>query len=180
MCPNVQKMECPTVENVKLLLECQRIVSQSKVVPHILLINTIFIAVKVYYERLVQRTEDEARRILNFLDVPWTDDVLRHEEKIGSEVKLNPEEFSTSQVKEKVNKKALTSWFGCYSDDVLKDIDKLAPLLRQLGKEKEHRKRYMWQSTVPFTLGYNTSAREPDYEEFAGKAADFYSNVYKL
>ncbi|KHJ80783.1 hypothetical protein OESDEN_19538 [Oesophagostomum dentatum] len=44
----------------------------------------------VYYERLVQRTEDEASRILRFLNVPWSDDVLRHEEKIGSEVKLNP------------------------------------------------------------------------------------------
>ncbi|VDM72336.1 unnamed protein product [Strongylus vulgaris] len=122
--------------------------------------NAKGLCLQVYYERLVQRTEDEARRILNFLDVRWTDDVLRHEEKIGSEVKLNPKEFSTSQVKEKVNKKALTSWFGCYSDGVLKDIDKLAPLLRQLG--------------------YNTSAREPDYEEFAGKAADFYTNIYKL
>ncbi|KAK6741236.1 hypothetical protein RB195_009225 [Necator americanus] len=68
------------------------------------------LCLKVFYERLVQRPADEARRILNFLDVPWSDDVLRHQEKIGSEVKLNPNEFSTSQVKEKVNKKALTSW----------------------------------------------------------------------
>ncbi|KIH63985.1 hypothetical protein ANCDUO_05709 [Ancylostoma duodenale] len=113
---------------------------------------------KVYYERLVQRTRDEARRILNFLDVPWSDDVLRHEEKIGTEVKLNPKEFSTSQVKEKVNKKALTSWFGCYSDDVLSRIDKLAPLLRHLG--------------------YDTSTAEPDYAQFA--AEDFYARGYKI
>ncbi|ETN75984.1 hypothetical protein NECAME_11980 [Necator americanus] len=46
--------------------------------------------IPVFYERLVQRPADEARRILNFLDVPWSDDVLRHQEKIGSEVKLNP------------------------------------------------------------------------------------------
>ncbi|RCN42752.1 hypothetical protein ANCCAN_11300 [Ancylostoma caninum] len=116
------------------------------------------LCLKVYYERLVQRTRDEARRILNFLDVPWSEDVLRHEEKIGTEVKLNPKEFSTSQVKEKVNKKALTLWFGCYSHDVLTRIDKLAPLLRHLG--------------------YDTSTAEPDYAEFA--AEDFYAKGYKI
>ncbi|CAJ0598783.1 unnamed protein product [Cylicocyclus nassatus] len=122
--------------------------------------NAKGLCLMVYYERLVQRTEEEARRILNFLDVPWSEDVLKHEEKIGSEVKLNPKEFSTSQVKEKVNKKALTSWFGCYSEDVLNNMDNLAPLLLRLG--------------------YNTSAHEPDYKEFAGDPEEFYSVVYKF
>ncbi|PIO64336.1 hypothetical protein TELCIR_14040 [Teladorsagia circumcincta] len=88
----------------------------------------------VYYERLVQRPSDETRRVLHFLDVPWSDDVLNHQDKIGDEIRLNPNEFSTSQVKEKVNEKALTSWFGCYTTDFLKKIDKLAPMLRKLGE----------------------------------------------
>ncbi|VDO61482.1 unnamed protein product [Haemonchus placei] len=45
---------------------------------------------EVYYERLVQRPSDEARRILHFLDVPWSDDVLSHQDKIGDEIHLNP------------------------------------------------------------------------------------------
>ncbi|KAK5983660.1 Protein-tyrosine sulfotransferase, partial [Trichostrongylus colubriformis] len=111
----------------------------------------------VYYERLVQRPADEARRILHFLDVPWSDDVLNHQEKIGDKIHLNPQEFSTSQVKEKVNEKALTSWYGCYSDDLLKKIDELAPMLRKLG--------------------YDTSSDQPDYTEFARD--DFYEYAYE-
>ncbi|VDM81783.1 unnamed protein product, partial [Strongylus vulgaris] len=38
---------------------------------------------RVFYERLVQRTKEEALRILKFLNIPWSDDVLRHYEKIG-------------------------------------------------------------------------------------------------
>uniref|UniRef100_A0A183GN38 Protein-tyrosine sulfotransferase n=1 Tax=Heligmosomoides polygyrus TaxID=6339 RepID=A0A183GN38_HELPZ len=93
---------------------------------------------------------------LHFLDVPWSDDVLNHQEKIGDEIHLNPKEFSTSQVKEKVNEKALTTWFGCFSDDILEKVDKLAPMLRKLG--------------------YNTSSDRPSYEEFA--ADDFYEHDY--
>ncbi|WKX99180.1 hypothetical protein Q1695_014228 [Nippostrongylus brasiliensis] len=107
---------------------------------------------QVYYERLVQRPTEEAHRILDFLDVPWSDDVLKHEQKIGDEIRLNPSEFSTSQVKEKVNMEALSAWYDCYTDDVLAKIDTLAPMLRRLG--------------------YDTRSRRPSYEEFA--ADDFY------
>ncbi|RCN42750.1 hypothetical protein ANCCAN_11298 [Ancylostoma caninum] len=107
---------------------------------------------KVYYERLVQQTAKEARRILKFLGVPWSEDVLRHQDKIGKEVKLNPIEYSTSQVKEKIYKKALTSWFGYFPDNILNDINTIAPMLRQLG--------------------YDTSARKPSYAKFAED--DFY------
>ncbi|CAJ0599708.1 unnamed protein product [Cylicocyclus nassatus] len=108
----------------------------------------------VFYERLVQQTEDEARRILKFLDIPWSDDVLRHQEKIGKEVQLNPMEFSTSQVKERIYQKALTSWFDYFSDDVLENLNKTAPLLRRLG--------------------YDTSSNRPNYTSFASNT--FYEN----
>ncbi|EPB69007.1 hypothetical protein ANCCEY_11901 [Ancylostoma ceylanicum] len=110
---------------------------------------------KVYYERLVQQTAKEARRILKFLDVPWSEDVLRHQDKIGKEIKLNPIEYSTSQVKEKVYKKALTSWFGYFPDSILNDINKLAPILRQIG--------------------YDTSSPKPSYAKFAEDS--FYENL---
>ena len=43
----------------------------------------------VYYERLVQRPEIEMRRVLAFVDVPFSEDVLHHHEQIGKEVDLN-------------------------------------------------------------------------------------------
>uniref|UniRef100_A0A7I4YB25 Protein-tyrosine sulfotransferase n=1 Tax=Haemonchus contortus TaxID=6289 RepID=A0A7I4YB25_HAECO len=120
--------------------------------------NAKGLCLKVYYERLVQRPSDEARRILHFLDVPWSDDVLSHQDKIGDEIHLNPKEFSTSQVKEKVNEKALTTWFGCYPEVLLKKIDRLAPMLRKLG--------------------YDTSTDRPDYSAFGRD--DFYEYGYRL
>lgn len=87
----------------------------------------------VYYERLVQKPESEMRRILSFLEEQWSDNVIRHEELVGGEVKLNPHEFSTSQVAEAVNLKALQSWFGSYPLSIILEIDKIAPMLKFLG-----------------------------------------------
>ena len=88
----------------------------------------------MYYERLVQLPETEMRRILAFLEESWSDNVIKHEEQIGGEIKLNPHEFSTSQVAEAVYEKALTSWFGSYPLDVVLHMDELAPMLKFLGK----------------------------------------------
>jgi len=38
---------------------------------------------KVYYEQLVLHPEEWMRKILKFLDVPWNDAVLHHEEFIN-------------------------------------------------------------------------------------------------
>ena len=37
----------------------------------------------VYYERLVLHPEAEMRKILTFLDIPWDENVIHHEETIG-------------------------------------------------------------------------------------------------
>lgn len=39
----------------------------------------------VYYEQLVLHPELEMRKILEFLDIPWNDSVLHHEEFINKE-----------------------------------------------------------------------------------------------
>ena len=39
----------------------------------------------VYYERLILNTEHTVRRVLRFLGLPWTDDVLRHQNFVDPE-----------------------------------------------------------------------------------------------
>ncbi|VDM60535.1 unnamed protein product [Angiostrongylus costaricensis] len=69
---------------------------------------------KVYYEQLVLHPEPQMRRILDFLKLPWNESVLHHEEYIGKDVKLSKVERSSDQ-------------------DVLEEVDQLAPMLRKLG-----------------------------------------------
>uniref|UniRef100_A0A158P621 Protein-tyrosine sulfotransferase n=1 Tax=Angiostrongylus cantonensis TaxID=6313 RepID=A0A158P621_ANGCA len=69
---------------------------------------------KVYYEQLVLHPEPQMRRILKFLKLRWNESVLHHEEYIGKDVKLSKVERSSDQ-------------------DVLEEVDQLAPMLRKLG-----------------------------------------------
>ncbi|PIC40725.1 hypothetical protein B9Z55_008370 [Caenorhabditis nigoni] len=108
--------------------------------------------IKVYYERLIQKPEEEIQRITNFLDLQYSQQMLHHHELIGAEVDLNDQEFSASQVKNSINTKALTSWFDCFSEDTLRKLDDAAPFLS--------------------ILGYDTSSSKPDYSMFADD--DFY------
>lgn len=105
------------------------------------------ICLKVYYERLVQRPSEELHRILQFLEVKWSNDVLNHHQKIGSKIYLNQVDVSSAKLKEKVNVNSLARWFDKFSEEFLQNIDKAAPVLRKLG--------------------YNTSSFRPDYAEFA-------------
>jgi len=43
----------------------------------------------MYYEQLVLHPQKAMRRLLRFLDVPWSDAVLSHEKVVGSEVVLS-------------------------------------------------------------------------------------------
>ena len=42
-------------------------------------------------------------------------------------------EFSTDQVVKPVNLEALTSWVGKIPEDIMENMDNIAPMLRQLG-----------------------------------------------
>uniref|UniRef100_A0A914D070 Protein-tyrosine sulfotransferase n=1 Tax=Acrobeloides nanus TaxID=290746 RepID=A0A914D070_9BILA len=70
---------------------------------------------------------------------------LMHEKFIGKEIKLSPHEFSTSQVKKKLNKEALKSWVGFYSQDLLEKMTEIAPMLN--------------------ILGYDTASATPEYDK---------------
>ncbi|CAH0772707.1 unnamed protein product [Bemisia tabaci] len=89
----------------------------------------------VYYEQLVLHPEDWLHRILNFLDLPWNASVLHHEEMINKPggVSLSKTERSSDQVIKPVNLEALTKWVGQFPEDVIKEMDEIAPMLAKLG-----------------------------------------------
>lgn len=87
----------------------------------------------VYYEKLVLKPEIELKKILQFLNIPWDEAVLHHEKYIGDEISLSKVERSSDQVIKPINLEALTSWVGKIPDDVVRDMDSVAPMLRKLG-----------------------------------------------
>ncbi|VDM97743.1 unnamed protein product [Thelazia callipaeda] len=87
----------------------------------------------VYYEQLVLHPEQQLRKILDFLDIPWNDQVLHHEKFIGKGISLSKTEKSTDQVIKPVNLDALTTWVGMFSADLVKEMSSIAPMLAQLG-----------------------------------------------
>uniref|UniRef100_H2ZQW5 Protein-tyrosine sulfotransferase n=1 Tax=Ciona savignyi TaxID=51511 RepID=H2ZQW5_CIOSA len=86
----------------------------------------------VHYEQLVLHPAAETRRILKFLSVPWDDSVLNHEKHI-SNISLSNVEKSTDQVQRPLYLDALSSWFGKVPDDVMRDMNNIAPMLGRLG-----------------------------------------------
>lgn len=44
---------------------------------------------KVYYEQLVLHPEGQIKRILQFLEIPWNNSVLHHEELVGKDISLS-------------------------------------------------------------------------------------------
>ncbi|PAV79484.1 hypothetical protein WR25_09237 [Diploscapter pachys] len=88
---------------------------------------------QVYYEQLVLHPEPQMRRILDFLELPWNNSVLHHEELIGKDISLSKVERSSDQVVKPVNVDALSKWVGKIPEDVVAEMDSVAPMLRKLG-----------------------------------------------
>ena len=89
----------------------------------------------VIYEQLVLHPEQWMRKILNFLEVPWNDRVLHHEEEINKKngISLSKVERSSDQVIKPVNLEALSKWVGHIPDDVIEDMASIAPMLAHFG-----------------------------------------------
>ena len=67
----------------------------------------------VYYERLVLDTERTVRRVLQFLGLPWTDAVLRHQDFVAA----SPSENSSHTHKDKVIlNKCVCSLLNCLNE----------------------------------------------------------------
>jgi len=89
----------------------------------------------VYYEQLVLHPKTWLKKILGFLDIPWNDAVLHHEDHINEPggIALSKVERSSDQVIKPVNVGALSKWVGQFPDEVIRDMHKLAPMLSKLG-----------------------------------------------
>ncbi|CAF0817663.1 unnamed protein product [Didymodactylos carnosus] len=87
----------------------------------------------VYYEQLVLHPRVTIEKILKFLNIPWVDSVLHHDELIDKKISLSKTEHSSDQVIKPINLEALTRWVGHVPDNVKNEIDTLAPMLKQLG-----------------------------------------------
>ena len=111
----------------------------------------------VYYEQLVLKPEKEMKTILEFLKIPWNDAVINHEQFIGDEISLSKVEKSTDQVIKPVNLEALTSWVGNIPENVLSNLDQIAPMLKKLG--------------------YDTKSRAPNYGEADQKVRENTLNI---
>ena len=101
----------------------------------------------VRYEHLVLHPEELLREILRFLDLPWNERVLHHEIAANQEngISLSESEKSTDQVVKPVYKESLSKWVGHIPDDVVADMERIAPMLDNLG--------------------YDPKANPPDYEK---------------
>ncbi|XP_058807677.1 protein-tyrosine sulfotransferase isoform X3 [Phymastichus coffea] len=88
----------------------------------------------VPYEQLVLHPRDWMRKILVYLDVPWNESVLHHEQFINKPggVPLSKVERSSDQVIKPVNLEALTKWVGNIPEDVIHDMAEIAPMLSVL------------------------------------------------
>lgn len=91
----------------------------------------------IFYEQLVLHPEANLRKLFEFFSIEWNDAVMHHEKFIGDEVSISKTEKSTDQVIKPVNLEALSSWVGHIPDDVLADMDKIAPMLKRLGYDPD-------------------------------------------
>ncbi|XP_056644661.1 protein-tyrosine sulfotransferase [Diorhabda sublineata] len=87
----------------------------------------------VPYEQLVLHPRKWMQTVLKFLNVPWNNSVLHHEDFINKGIELSKVERSSDQVIKPVNLEAMTKWVGKIPEDVVRDMAEIAPMLSVLG-----------------------------------------------
>jgi hypothetical protein len=87
---------------------------------------------KVKYEDLVTDTKNTLKKVVNFLDLSWTDEFLHHEKYVGNKIVVSQTEWSTDQIKQKIYTESLRNWVGNvnYNEN---EVRKLFPMLSELG-----------------------------------------------
>jgi len=87
--------------------------------------------IEIRYEEVVENLEGTARRVLEFLDVPWVDDVLRFNEHAQKKVVMSP---TYADVAKPVFKTAMGRWRN-YEKYFEPHLQKLDPFLKAFGYE---------------------------------------------
>lgn len=88
---------------------------------------------RVPYEQLVLQPNKWLPKILEFLDLPWHDAVLQHQNFINNEISLSRVEKSSDQVIQPIHIMALKKWVGHIPKDVEAKMADIAPMLSKLG-----------------------------------------------
>lgn len=88
---------------------------------------------RVPYEQLVLHPRKWMEKVLSFLQIPWNESVLHHQDYINNGIILSKVERSSDQVIKPVNLEALTKWVGNIPEDVVRDMAEIAPMLSVLG-----------------------------------------------
>ncbi len=72
----------------------------------------------VHYEELILDFNSTMSRVVEFLNITWTDNFLHHEDFVGGKIKTSSVEWSTQQIKKPLYAKSLSSWtnFTTYND----------------------------------------------------------------
>jgi len=93
----------------------------------------------VLYEQLVLHPAEWMKKILRFLELPWDESVLHHEQQINKKggVSLSKVERSSDQVIKPVNLDALAKWVGHIPQDTLDEMAEIAPMLAHFGYDPE-------------------------------------------
>lgn len=93
------------------------------------------ICMPVHYEQLVLQPKPWMGNILKFLQIPWNDTVLHHEQLVDKPggISISKLERSSDQVIKPINMEALTKWVGHIPKDVVQDMANIAPMLAVLG-----------------------------------------------
>ncbi|CAH8512556.1 unnamed protein product [Schistosoma rodhaini] len=94
----------------------------------------------VRYECLVINPKREIRKILNFLDIPWDDKLLNHEQFVNNLSMINKYEASSVQFVKPVHKESLDAWSKNNSiipRNLIETMHKNNSLLAQLGYNSE-------------------------------------------
>merc|ERR1711874_159892 len=89
----------------------------------------------VYYEQVVLHPTRWMNIILDFIDIPWNEMVLHHQDFINKPggVSVSNAERSSDQIVKPVNAEALSKWVGTFPNDLVEDMADVAPMLSKLG-----------------------------------------------
>lgn len=108
------------------------------------------VCLMVRYENLVLHPKSETEKIMKFLNIPWDESMLNHEQHMTN-ISLSSVERSTDQVRKPLYLDALTSWFGKFPPDVVRDLPRIAPMLDKLGYDP-HNMRPSYGTPDQFVL----------------------------
>ncbi|CAD5120370.1 DgyrCDS8943 [Dimorphilus gyrociliatus] len=94
----------------------------------------------VRYENLILQQESTLRKVMEFLQVEWSENTLNHEKFVGKKrgISLSKVERSSSQVIQPVNLNALYNWTKDFPKDLQKRGKLIAPMLQTLGYKPDH------------------------------------------